>query len=86
MKLRSDSVRALASTCRIYGEIFLFLAELARGMWAKGRPEWQGRRVLPSAGTPHGEQEETLFSIIASLMHFEIVIVGLDHGFAEQMT
>ena len=36
MKLRSDSVRALASTCRIYGEIFLFLAELARGMWAKG--------------------------------------------------
>lgn len=52
----------------------------------EGRPEWQGRRVLPSAGTPHGEQEETLFSIIASLMHFEIVIVGLDHGFAEQMT
>jgi hypothetical protein len=52
----------------------------------EGRPEWQGRRALSSAGTQHGEQEVTLFSIIAHLMHFEIVIVGLDHGFAGQMT
>jgi NAD(P)H dehydrogenase (quinone) len=28
----------------------------------------------------------TLFSIIANLMHFGMVIVGLDYGFAGQMT
>ena len=38
------------------------------------------------ARTQHGGQETTLFSIITNLLHFGMVVVGLDHGQAGQMT
>jgi hypothetical protein len=34
----------------------------------------------------HGGQETTLFSIITNLLHFGMVVVGLDYGHAGQMT
>jgi len=39
-----------------------------------------------STATQHGGQEATLFSIITNLLHFGMVIVGLDYGHAGQMT
>jgi NAD(P)H dehydrogenase (quinone) len=39
-----------------------------------------------SSGTQHGGQEMTLFSIITNLLHFGMVVVGLDYGFAGQTT
>ena len=42
--------------------------------------------AFSASGTQHGGQEMTLFSIIANLLHFGMVIVGLDYGHAGQMT
>jgi NAD(P)H dehydrogenase (quinone) len=42
--------------------------------------------VFTSTGTQHGGQETTLFSMITNLLHFGMVIVGLDYGYAGQMT
>jgi len=39
-----------------------------------------------STATQHGGRETTLFSIITNLLHFGMVIVGLDYGHAGQMT
>jgi multimeric flavodoxin WrbA len=36
--------------------------------------------------TQHGGNETTLFSIIANLLHFGMVIVGLPYSHAGQMT
>jgi hypothetical protein len=41
--------------------------------------------AFTSTGTQHGGQEATLFSIIANLLHFGMVVVGLDYGYAPQM-
>jgi NAD(P)H dehydrogenase (quinone) len=42
--------------------------------------------AFTSTATQHGGNEATLFSIITNLMHFGMVIVGLDYGHAGQMT
>ena len=42
--------------------------------------------AFASSATQHGGNETTLFSIIANLMHFGMVIVGLPHCHAGQMT
>ncbi len=42
--------------------------------------------AFTSSATQHGGQETTLFSIITNLLHFGMVIVGLDYGHAGQMT
>src|SRR6266702_4621081 len=42
--------------------------------------------AFTSTATQHGGRETTLFSIITNLMHFGMVIVGLDYGHAGQMT
>jgi NAD(P)H dehydrogenase (quinone) len=41
--------------------------------------------AFTSSATQHGGQETTLFSIITNLLHFGLVVVGLDYGFAGQM-
>ena len=41
--------------------------------------------AFTSTATQHGGQETTLFSIITNLLHFGMVIVGLDYGYAGQM-
>jgi NAD(P)H dehydrogenase (quinone) len=45
---------------------------------------WGG--AFSSTATQHGGQEATLFSIITNLLHFGMIVVGLDYGHTGQMT
>src|SRR5258706_1358589 len=58
----------------------------AGGLWAKGALHGKVGGAFTSTATQHGGQETTLFSVITNLMHFGMVIVGLDYGHAGQMT
>jgi NAD(P)H dehydrogenase (quinone) len=58
----------------------------AGSLWARGALHGKVGGAFTSTATQHGGQETTLFSIITNLMHFGMVIVGLDYGHAGQMT
>ena len=58
----------------------------AGGLWAKGALHGKVGGAFSSSATQHGGQETTLFSIITNLLHFGMVVVGLDYGHAGQMT
>jgi NAD(P)H dehydrogenase (quinone) len=58
----------------------------AGGLWVRGALHGKVGGAFTSTGTQHGGQEMTLFSIITNLLHFRMVIVGLDYGYAGQMT
>jgi NAD(P)H dehydrogenase (quinone) len=58
----------------------------AGGLWAKGALNGKVGAAFTASATQHGGQETTLFSIITNLLHFGMVVVGLDYGFAPQMT
>jgi NAD(P)H dehydrogenase (quinone) len=58
----------------------------AGGLWLTGVLNGKVGGAFVSSATQHGGQETTLFSIITNLLHFGMVIVGLDYGFAPQMT
>ncbi|HEY0333694.1 MAG TPA: NAD(P)H:quinone oxidoreductase [Stenotrophomonas sp.] len=58
----------------------------AGGLWARGALHGKVGAAFTSSATQHGGQETTLFSIITNLLHFGMVIVGLDYGHAGQMT
>src|ERR1700739_2872696 len=58
----------------------------AGGLWMKGALHGKVGGAFTSTATQHGGNETTLFSIITNLMHFGMVIVGLDYGHAGQMT
>ena len=58
----------------------------AGGLWMKGALHGKVGGAFTSTATQHGGQETTLFSIITNLLHFGMVIVGLDYGYAGQMT
>jgi NAD(P)H dehydrogenase (quinone) len=70
---------------RLSSQMASFLDQ-AGGLWARGALIGKVGGAFTSTGTQHGGQEATLFSIIANLLHFGMVIVGLDYGFAGQMT
>jgi NAD(P)H dehydrogenase (quinone) len=70
---------------RIVSQMANFLDQ-AGGLWAKGALHGKVGGAFTSTGTQHGGQETTLFSIITNLLHFGMVIVGLDYGHAGQMT
>jgi NAD(P)H dehydrogenase (quinone) len=57
----------------------------AGGLWATGALNGKVGGAFSSTASQHGGQETTLFSIITNLMHFGMVIVGLDYGYAGQM-
>ena len=57
----------------------------AGGLWAKGALHGKVGAAFTSTATQHGGQETTLFSIITNLLHFGMVVVGLDYGHAGQM-
>lgn len=57
----------------------------AGGLWARGALHGKVGAAFTSTATQHGGQETTLFSIITNLLHFGMVIVGLDYGHAGQM-
>ena len=56
------------------------------GLWASGALNGKVGGAFTSTATQHGGQETTLFSIITNLLHFGLVVVGLDYGHGEQMT
>lgn len=58
----------------------------AGGLWAKGALHGKVGGAFTSTATQHGGQETTLFSVITNLLHFGMVVVGLDYGHAGQMT
>ena len=70
---------------RMASQMAAFL-DLAGGLWAQGALNGKVGGAFSSTGTQHGGQEMTLFSTTANLMHFGMAVVGLDHGFAGQMT
>ncbi|MGG5823100.1 NAD(P)H:quinone oxidoreductase [Falsiroseomonas sp. HW251] len=58
----------------------------AGGTWAGGALQGKVGGAFTSTATQHGGQETTLLSIIVNLLHFGMVIVGLDYGYTGQMT
>jgi NAD(P)H dehydrogenase (quinone) len=70
---------------RVSSQMATFLDQ-AGGLWMRGALHGKVGGAFTSTGTQHGGQEMTLFSLIANLMHLGMVIVGLDYGFAGQMT
>lgn len=58
----------------------------AGGLWLSGALHGKVGSAFTSTATQHGGQEMTLFSIIINLLHFGMVIVGLNYGFKGQMT
>ena len=69
---------------RMNSQMAAFLDQ-AGGLWAKGALNGKVGAAFTSTATQHGGQETTLFSLITNLLHFGMVIVGLDYGFAGQM-
>jgi NAD(P)H dehydrogenase (quinone) len=70
---------------RISSEMAAFLDQ-AGSLWMRGALHGKVGGAFSASGMQHGGQEMTLFSIIANLLHFGMVIVGLDYGHAGQMT
>ena len=56
----------------------------AGGLWASGALNGKVGAAFTSSASQHGGQETTLFSIITNLLHFGMVVVGLDYGYAGQ--
>ena len=72
-----------------YGRMSAPLAaflDQAGGLWANGALHGKIGAAFTSTATQHGGQKTTLFSIITNLLHFGMTVVGLDYGFADQMT
>jgi NAD(P)H dehydrogenase (quinone) len=55
-------------------------------LWLKGALAGKPAAVFTSTSSQHGGQETTLFSIIANLLHFGMVVVGLPYSHQGQMT
>jgi NAD(P)H dehydrogenase (quinone) len=70
---------------RMSSQMASFLDQ-AGGLWAKGVLNGKVGAAFTASATQHGGQETTLFSIITNLLHFGMIVVGLDYGFAPQMT
>jgi NAD(P)H dehydrogenase (quinone) len=70
---------------RLASQMANFLDQ-AGGLWMRGALHGTVGGAFTSSATQHGGQETTLFSIITNLLHFGMVIVGLDYGHAGQMT
>ena len=70
---------------RLNSQMANFLDQ-AGGLWMRGALHGKVGGAYTSTATQHGGRETTLFSIITNLLHFGMVIVGLDYGHAGQMT
>jgi NAD(P)H dehydrogenase (quinone) len=70
---------------RISSQMASFLDQ-AGGLWMSGALNGKVGGAFTSTATQHGGQEETLFSIIANLLHFGMTIVGLPYSHQGQMT
>lgn len=70
---------------RMSSQMAAFLDQTG-GMWARGAFNGKVGGAFTSTGSQHGGQETTLFSIITNLLHLGMTIVGLDYGYAGQMS
>jgi NAD(P)H dehydrogenase (quinone) len=68
---------------RMPSQMAAFLDQ-AGGLWARGALNGKVGGAFTSTGTQHGGQEVTLFSVIANLLHFGMVIVGLPYSYQGQ--
>jgi NAD(P)H dehydrogenase (quinone) len=55
-------------------------------LWARGALNGKVGGAFTSTAAQHGGQETTLFTIITNLLHFGMVVVGLDYGHTGQMS
>lgn len=55
------------------------------GIWAQGKLIGKVGAAFTSTASQHGGQETTLFSILTTLMHQGMVLVGLPYSFQGQM-
>ena len=70
---------------RISSQMASFLDQ-AGGLWMRGALHGKVGGAFTSTATQHGGQETTLFSMITNMLHFGMIVVGLDYGHAGQMT
>lgn len=70
---------------RMPAQMAAFL-DRAGGLWARGALNGKVGGAFTSTATQHGGQEATLFSIIANLLHFGMMVVGLPYSHQGQMT
>lgn len=70
---------------RLPSQMASFLDQ-AGGLWMRGAMHGKVGGAFTSSATQHGGQETTLFSIITNMLHFGMLVVGLDYGHAGQMT
>ena len=70
---------------RIAGQMAAFLDQ-GGGLWARGALHGKVGGAFTSTATQHGGNETTLFSIITNLLHFGMIIVGLNYSHQGQMT
>jgi NAD(P)H dehydrogenase (quinone) len=70
---------------RMASQMASFLDQ-AGGLWARGALNGKVGAAFTSSATQHGGNETTLFSIIANLLHFGMVVVGLPYSHQGQMT
>lgn len=55
-------------------------------LWQDGALIGKVGAAFTSTASQHGGQETTLFSILTNLIHMGMTVVGLDYGFAGQVT
>ncbi|MGC3965789.1 MAG: NAD(P)H:quinone oxidoreductase [Rhodocyclaceae bacterium] len=70
---------------RVPSQMAAFLDQ-AGGLWMRGALHGKVGGAFTSTATQHGGQEMTLFSVIANLLHFGMVLVGLPYSHQGQMT
>jgi NAD(P)H dehydrogenase (quinone) len=70
---------------RMSSQMASFLDQ-AGGLWMSGKLNGKIGGAFTSTATQHGGQEMTLFSIIANLLHFGLMVVGLPYSHQGQMT
>ena len=68
---------------RLPSQMAAFLDQ-AGGLWARGALNGKVGAAFTSSATQHGGNETTLFSLIANMLHFGMVIVGLPYSFQGQ--
>ena len=64
---------------RMSSQMASFLDQ-AGGLWMRGALNGKVGAAFTSTATQHGGQEMTLFSIIANLFHFGLIVVGLPYS------
>src|SRR3954466_12239870 len=70
---------------RMSSQMARFLDQ-AGGLWASDALNGKVGAAFTASATQHGGQETTLFSIITNLLHFGMIVVGMDYGYVPQMT